>query len=762
MSNVKAKIRKHGLLSGLLTAFFLFGLGLIIWSWPLRIYTEDRLIYDLMWLDAWGLSFCLATIFVWVSKLSTTTKVYLGLMCLSLYGVVTVSLIFDGTDFPDNSYWGDNKFRLAMILKFATVSAVKDYYYKDLPLFYPPIYYWLLAFFSKLMSIDAYKMMKIGSQYIYLLSPPLLFVMWRRILDPFRAFLVAALTVLICSSDNPLQLYRPHAFLGNSFFLPWWLLYIEQVKPKKEDWKFYVSGGLIGAIIFATYFYAFFIGALAIVARSTIFRKWSLINPPTFSLTRAWAILALGALISFPYWLPSMQSVWEFGSDRSRGDWHHSGSTGISFSFLSFSLVGLLFLAGIFYGIKRRRTSLNRGLLVLLAAVPIYFLIGSVLGALDHPINLIKSQDFLQFLAAPLIGLWVAAMIRADRFRIKARFIVPAAVVVLLVVLVSRFGNHIREVSVKTARTAQVQTWNTDPDEMRQRAGSVFLSGHEEFFVFYPVYTFISINEVYSHPAARFIQRYELLYLTQFISDPYLFNIVLRHNKYDAVDYFMPRKVNDQLEVTIALSHYPNLLAVRNLHYPPGFLYDSTLFRKQTGDLLFEVMPNAVSPGYDSNYYGLDVTKNPRGWSRLGMIRSYLTETGQKLWDERIGMATPPLSEIVKLEPDHSFDNKIHLLSMNIYAAYDSLYLTSIIRINRDLHEDYRVLFHLYPKDKSEPMLNYDFATSDSTIHWRTGDMKLLSRTIPKAACDFDYHIGFFSKEEGVMGDVYEGEHKKE
>ncbi|MEW5923661.1 MAG: arabinofuranosyltransferase, partial [Candidatus Zixiibacteriota bacterium] len=542
-----------------LAIYIIFGAYLFLYAYPAKPYSETGIIWDMIWLDAWALSFFFIVIAVWRSDYSRQLKYILSLLGLSLFGFIAVNLFFDGTPFGLNAYWGDQKFRLAMIQKIITFGWNTDFYYKDLPPFYPSLYYYILAMYARLFSLEAYKMLKIGSMLIYAVGPIFLFYAWKKVLTPFRAFFIAMAAFIVCNFGMPFVFFSPPAFLANLFFIPWWLYYIERVKNPGADWKYYIWGGLAGAAIFMTYFYPFFIGGFLIICRMTLFRECSFIKSSKyFSFGKALGILGMSALFSIPYWLPVFISIIVNGFDRSRGGWHHIGSTGFDYSYLEFSAMGLLFLISILYMVRRRKSPLLNGLLLLIGTSIFYHLFASILGGIGRPINLAKSLHFVEMASGTVIGLFFADIFRWGRLARRMKGVLLVLLAAMSLVALNNFNGLVKHDWVKTARTSKVPTWNTDAAEMTGRAGKVFLCGYEELMSFYPVYTFIAANEHYSHPASRLKERYDFLYLLKEIDDPFLFNLALRQNIYNPIDYFMPRLDNNQFEIIVSLSNYPN------------------------------------------------------------------------------------------------------------------------------------------------------------------------------------------------------------
>lgn len=733
-------------ISAALLVFIGFALFLFSYAHPAKSFNEAQLIRDLIWLDAWALFFYLLVVILWIAKLPWRTKAWLYVACLSVYGFVTVAVVFSGTPYSLNSYWGDQQFRQAMILKFVSFFLPGDFYYKDLPPFYPPVYYFLLSVYARLFSLEAYKMLKIGSMLIYLLGPACLFYFWRRLVTPFQAFFVTFATYLFSSYGYVYPLAVPHAFLADSFFIPWWLYYVERVKRPPNSWKYYLVGGLIGAVLFSTYFYAFFIGGVLLLLRTTIFARWEFFKKAShFELKKALGILLSAALFSAPYWLPLFLSVFFNGIDRSRGGWHHMGSTGIVFKYLEFSLPGLLFLGGILYALRRVSVALYKGLLLLVGTSIVYWLIGSVLGVYDMSINLVKSRQFIVVLAGPFVGLAVAGIIRKSLLSKKNRYVAAVIASLVLLIFLHHFNGIAKNDYVKRARTSIVPTWNTDAEEMKCRKGSVFLAGSPNFPSFYPIYCFTTTNEHYAHPASRYKKRYDFLYILQEIDDPYLFNLALRHNIYDRVDYFMPRKKGNFFEILVNLSNYPNRSYLKTLQYPQRVFTDSLLFKKETGNNLYAVLQTPLVFSREKYVYATTSFKDSLLFlGRLRWIRESLDSSGKELFDQYLSVDWSRWYDLSSSEREEDFGNTVSLLSAYAVEVTDSIYFILGSQAKKDITVDYKIFLHLYPDAAQDSFENFDFVPVQRTSTWKKGDIALNCCSVPNQYKQMGIHLGFF------------------
>jgi len=726
--------------------YLIFGALLLLYSHPTKAFSEDLLITNLIWLDAWSLSFFLALITYWKCSSSTSNKSLVSLLYLSLYLIVANNLILDGTAYYLYGYSGDQKFRQAMVLKFMTSFSLSDFYYKDLPAFYPPLYYYLQAIFAKIFSIEAYKMAKIGQILIFAFFPIILYYFWRKIVSPLQAVIITFLAFLYCNYSNATQFFSPHTFLAYALFIPWWFIYVDPVKNQQKTAKHYLVGGLIGALIFLTYFYVFAIGFFYMLLK-LISEKWlmskSRMKWPDIKNTVY--VLGLAAIFSAVYWLPLLISIIENGADRSRGGWYHIGYPGISFQFLQFSVTGIVLLAGIIYLLRRLNRRLNRGLALFAASVIMFHLVGSVSGALGVSLNITKSTNiFFVQLAAPIIGLMIASFCRRDRAGRRKSIISFAVMCAVLLILLNNVNGIARSDGAKRARSS-VPTWNTNRDEMKDRSGDVFLLGDPAVPSFYPVYSFLNTNEHYAHPASRYFSRYLFLNHLQLIKDPYLFNIALRYNKFDGVDYFMPFKRDGKFVCQASLSNYPNRSYLKNLKFDLSVVADSNLFSKQQGAHLYKVKESKEPANnfsmFESIQNRLDSLKT---LTTLRGLLSNLSIEGQRLVEKRLGADWSQWTEMRIPENGHQYSDSLTMISGYIVENTDSLYFLFSYLCRADLKKSYKIYLHII--DSTGLMHNYDFVPYSSTSTWKKWDVLVCGQAVPKTYGDFEYSTGLFSK----------------
>jgi len=739
------RLRQYLLPGGILAAFLVMGVYLFRHSMSWKAFSDVLLIRDLIWLDAWGLLAVLALVAVWrlPGRWSIKAPVLIGI--LAVHGAIVVSLILDGTAFGINGYWGDQKFRIAMILKFMNWWVPVDFYQNDLPPFYPPVYYLLLSTYARIFSLEAYQMIKIGTQYIYLLGPFIVYYVWSRVVSRYQALCITLASFLFLSSGKPFPFLAPHAFVGDILFIPWWLHYVEQVKRAPDNWRHYVIGGLLGGIIFMTYYFGFFVGALLIGLRLTVLPRWKLLRDvDTFRFKPAAIVLALAAICSAPFWLPLLIAMITHGSDPGQQRWHHIESVGIQFKFLTATLPGLLYLGSIYYAARRFHAPIYRGALLFLGSLLLFYLIGATLGALDRPLNLIKANELMIYMAGPIIGLAAAALTRAAAKNRKWGRAILTVAVLFVVFFVHQFNTVAKQPGVKTARTSHVPSWDLDADEMTRRAGSVFLCAYEEFPSFYPVYTFVAANHHYTNPCAQYNQRYQFLSLLQGIHEPYLLNTALRHNVFDRVEYLLPRFEDGALTFPMVLDNYPDRYSLQKLTFPRTAVDAPDLFPVQETDRLLRVTQPGL--GYDDARYdfaGLDSRDSLILMARVYMLERVLNSDGCGRMDRYLGTDWSGW-ETIHGQDQARFADSVLLLDACRAEVGDSLHLFLIVRAKQDFKTNYKVFVHLGGSDP-QVFLNCDFLPIPRVDRWKKEGVVLLHRAIPNRAEFRRVHLGFYN-----------------
>jgi len=654
-----------------------------------------------------------------------------------------VGLMFDGTPFGLNAYWGDQQFRIAMILKFMSFAWPTDFYYKGLPPFYPPLYFYLLSLYARLFSLEAYQMLKTGTFFIYLFGPGLLYYFWTKLVSRFQAFCITLATFII----QPVVIFAvPHEFLAGVFFFPWWLYFVEQIKVRRRGRLFALIGGLIGAAIFMTYYYAFFLGGILLVIRTVLaFRKNGQSRAKLLHCKRMWSMIAAVALFSAPYWVPLLLSMLAEGYSAGQNRWFRIGYAGLDFPFLEFSLAGVLTFGGLVYALRRYHTSLNRGLLMLVGTVPLFLVIGYVLGNLGMPVLYVKAFEFLKCQAGVFIGMAAAAVLYLGKGRKRMRYATGIGVSVLMLVFLGDFSALTHERMFEIARKARPDARFADSQLQVETHGKVFLTSVFPLPVFLPSYMVIAPGEHYSHPAGRFHDRMDFLELLQSVDDSYIFWAALRHNIYDQVDYVMPKVNGEHFEIPVNVSNYPNGLSAKVLKYDRKLFADSMLFDREKGNDLYRIRESIEAETLRQFSFDSITTRDSLKilrWSRD--FTRHLDSTGVARIADYLGVDWTQRRTVAADEKLHEFGEMITLLSVQVVTVGDSMNFTFEFAAKEDMSSDYKIFLHICDSKVHKSFENFDFWPSERTTTWERGDVIQCIQSIPKRAADFDYHLGFF------------------
>lgn len=715
--------------------------------------SPDVINYHYMLLDAWNLLFVGALATILIAHAARGISIAASLASVSIYGIVALIIVFAPSQFPDNGFWGDQKFRIAMIEHFMVHGTLTDYYYRDLPIFYPPTYYYTLAVLGKFFGITAYKVAQVGLGLLYVVMPASLYFLWRKLLSVRAALVVTVAVMLVDIGGSFMLVAVPHAFVANSFLVPWCLYYVFGIhRSATLKWQSWLAGSVIGALILSTYFYPFILLGFFLAASlilTLIFRKRRL------GIIDSWPgaliVLCGVGLFSLWYWLPNVLAITRLGMDRSRGDWYYAMSGGLNFPFVDWNWTGALGLVAIVIALTRWKRRVISALLLLTLSCLFLFMIGSILGALDISINLTKDREFVWALIAPLIGLGFYTMSGKIQRHRSAKVFQLGGAVLLLLLCVQGMTRLAHDSYIEKARVTVAPNYQLTDDETTALTDKVLLASNEECFAFLPAKAFININEHYAHPASQFALRYDFLTHLCKICDRRLFHYALRHNRFDAIDYVFPERRGDSIWLYVALSAYPDGLVLKQLAFPAAFLEDTSLYQRVGKSSLYRVLNlNDDQLMRDTSSDGPSNAKaiahSQATLSRLQQSRSRLPEN----------FIIPHVNSLVDPAKPVWLDKSLLLTDCVVVNASDSMTVVATLRKNRPVHLPTRLYLHVYAPPNNDTLQNYDFPSSINIADWSVGDVVTVERRLPRVDTDFSFVLGIFG-ESGPWGRPFVG-----
>ncbi|MEW6050726.1 MAG: arabinofuranosyltransferase [Candidatus Zixiibacteriota bacterium] len=571
--------------------------GLFLFSrHAIREYTAEAHLIDLLRAKFWSIGWVLISAAVlYLCRRSPSAPTW-AVFLVSTYFVILYGLLFKGTEYGMNGHWGDNGNRLAEICKImAYISPFQDWYLKDLPSFYPPGWFWLMAIYAKILQIEAYQTIKYGYLLIFLVYPWLLYFSWRKLVTPVAAAAVVVATLFLAYKYMDWTYYEN---ITAGLFLPWWLHYFEGGKgspsePIRFTTREYVSGALIGAALFLIYYYWFFMALAAVPVtlgyRFLTTRSWSSVwNDVKHKLTLMVGVMALTSI----YWLPLIISIFRYGSESMQHLWWNSHHGDLTDQWRAVSFESLWIYVGVFSAFYLW-DRLGRGKL------PLFFAGGILTIQLDRIYNFasksLQSRKVIElahvFVAAPLalgvIEVWEKAASHPNVRRGIVGIGLLGAVVVA--------NAHTEDINTEKYRNAVGQRVPVEDlavfDSVDTHA-RVFLTNNYREACYRPYYLFIPYNNMTAHTGGRYSRREAFLREAAKIVEPELLAYALAYNRYDRVDYvYLPvNKDTKRLEQTLYQAAFNEIGKTTIITYTADIATAPSIFVKRHEKGMYELV----------------------------------------------------------------------------------------------------------------------------------------------------------------------------
>ncbi|GAW93995.1 arabinofuranosyltransferase [Calderihabitans maritimus] len=536
-----------------------------------------------------------SAIYVVVINWNKVQRYPLLVICLlSIFIVAVLYIPFRSTPFGLNGIWGDAWFVTSSITKFSQNWSFVDFTYKGLPSFYPPLYFYVLGKISLFLGKAPYLMVRYGVFLTAFLLPFAVFSLWRQIVSREAAIIITFLNFLVF---NGLLLYKPYEFISLSLFVPWWLYYVERVSGESIKGSRVFIGGVIGALLFQTYYYYFFIGGLSLILNILIHLG---AGESARKIIREFVlkiyVLIVSAALSLPYWGPLLYSLIKFGSEPLQNRWFTPGHINFYIPFFNLNFSGVILLGGFLYLIfvNNKTTS---SLKLLLAACYIWYLVGYVMIiAFNLPILHVKVNQMINTVLMPAAGLAIWSLLKEAKVRkiIKNTGVAFLTAAFILFTLQTYITGVERNKLLENANKQKVNVKLAKTFNKPEYKGKVFLTSNFELLAYAPVYAFIVNNAHYSHPAARFHERLSFLESLSKIDNPEEFARKLANNKYSKIDYIWLNYKDGKYHLNISDDNFPN--GGKSVHISfDGKLFSSQYFERieDNGYVLFKLNPES-------------------------------------------------------------------------------------------------------------------------------------------------------------------------
>lgn len=521
---------------------------------------------------------------------------------LFLYGGAAIEL--NANAFGPIGATLDQGYRTAYVTKFNHTWHLVDYAYKDLPSFYPPLYFWVLGRLSAVLGIAAWHMIKVGMLAVAFIVPTAGWLLWRPMTGPRRAAVVVVATSLLFQ-----DWYTPHLWLATAVFVPWWCWYVLGAeRARRLTPSELVAAVALGTVVALTYWYVLLIGiiqlAILLALRWFIRRRGG--TPEPRSLRDVGIILGGVVVVTAVYWIPlAVSFVTTSGAQTMQNRYFVADEVSLPMPFFEGGVEGFVLLFGLVaLALTANRRALSRQLLGLIGAAYLLYLIGYIGFLADTPLDTLRAHGIIEFPLAVGAALGAIELARLLATRRLHELVDPSmartVTVVGAVVLVFAVGQHaVRDIPyLKEQRAAEyprvlLETFKGGTDG--EYADSVVLTDVPDLSTFLPTYTFNTSDAHYSHPAALFNDRADLLKLLSREADARVFELAFTHNRYDTIDYVALRDVGDALLYEYYSDAFPLGVGQEQLRFSRAS-FDSPSFTETAND---GIVVYRVNPGRD-------------------------------------------------------------------------------------------------------------------------------------------------------------------
>jgi galactan 5-O-arabinofuranosyltransferase len=455
--------------------------------------------------------------------------------------------------------------RTPAVVRYAETWHLVDYSYKGLPAFYPPLLPWVAGRFALFTHIEPWLALKLVSIATLVLAALAGYLLWRRVLPTRLAlFVPVALAALVTLAPSMLQ--QPDSLVALAVIVPWWIDGVFGVRrPRVRAWPFWVSG-LVGALVFCTYYYYFFPLAIALLLTPLLDRM----HEPAGAHPYRQRLLVVGtaAALASVYWLPFGISIIRAQAPASlQNYWFAPDMTLLHVDVFDTTPAGLVMLAGLVHLlVTRRRDRVSMSMLLLVVAGYLWYAFSAVSAIAGLPVLGFRTVPFIDLVlliagvrALAAFAGWATVAVRRHGHSPTAAVTVVAAAFAFTVAqgytATTLSYSHVRQshdtplpdgrlqryaspgahrpvVSERRLETA-VRDLYTGPDE------PVALSSSAELLKMSGMYAFNQWHAIYAHPAGEFYARARLIERLAATPSPETFERLARDSRFDTIDAFV-------------------------------------------------------------------------------------------------------------------------------------------------------------------------------------------------------------------------------
>jgi galactan 5-O-arabinofuranosyltransferase len=445
--------------------------------------------------------------------------------------------------------------------------------------------------------------------------PLLAYAFWRRVIAPWPAACVVLATTMLT-----VHLQKPDEWLVLAVLLPWWLEVVRGIRnPAAAEWSFWRHGLVLGVLLLTHTYYFLPLAvatALALAADLLVARQLAL------PVKQALLIAGTGFAVSAPYWLGMLiHRVSGAASDTLQLRYSFEGANRPpeppNIAVAALWGVGLAWLVFAAWSWRRngRVNRLAAGLALALAGSYLTLLAGAVAMRFDVGLLAFKTAHLIiavQVVCGVLgLGAILTWVLRQPTRRLVSQLAVTGVAAVLSVSLVSYYTSEwiVSEQALRAQTTRYPDgTWPEgaslapswlparlapgDPsveqvleawDRVSRglpRSETVLVTTRVDLLATTPVYAFVPLKSIYSHPNARFEERLALLQQVARCPDSHCAADFLRTNEFDSVDGLILERDGRFLSLAVYVDNFPDKTRLSPVRFPAR-LFEAPYFKRR-------------------------------------------------------------------------------------------------------------------------------------------------------------------------------------
>jgi len=475
------------------------------------------------------------------------------------------------------------RFLLQHFLKrIASGQFFSDYFYSELPPFYPPLYFWLTGGLAGLFKLSGVRAAQLGSAII-LSGMPLLVYTWQRFYWSHKgekkkmpAWRIALTSLLIFAvADWGAVIFKPYEFASAVLVVFWTAFLLRDIrhKLKRSQIIFY---GITGGLLFMTFHFWFFIVAIACLLHLLLHR-----SEFTKRLLRLLSVAGISLLIASPYLVPLLLSFTFHGFENWQSAFFILEDLNLYLPFFTFSLFGFITLFGLLTLVIYRKHPYIQPLALLLVASYLWQFLNAI-SLLAFNWTVLPAKPFV-FLAGAVLVIAAAFGVGEainKRFRshgwIPALFVVGWTAYAMLLPGGLFFNQESTQQQLAVAQQPLREEFANLVGQLQQVPNldqlTLLSSGVPEISAYLPINYYVSYNIHFSHPAAGFSQRFEFIKQLAQSDTAQEFAQAIANPPIGQIDALLLFKSPDSYPIIFQVDNFPNGVREMQINIPTDLI----------------------------------------------------------------------------------------------------------------------------------------------------------------------------------------------